>query len=151
MRWRGRRQSSNVEDMRGRSSRRGFPGGGRIRLPAGRSKRAGFGGIGTIIIVLIISWLFGINPLTLLGGGGGGSVVPVQQQEARTPPANDELAQFVSVVLADTEDTWGRIFKQEGQSYPAPKLVLFSGQIQSACGFAQSASGPFYCPLDRKV
>ena len=123
-----------------------------MRIPVG-GRRAGFGGIGTIVIFLIIAWVLGINPLTMLTGGpidmGGGT--QQEQGEAKAPPADDEAAKFVSVVLADTEDTWKQIFANEGAAYETPKLVLFSGQIKSACGFAQAASGPFYCPVDRKV
>jgi predicted metalloprotease len=155
MEWKGRRQSSNVEDRRGSGG--GRLGGGGMRIPIGMGRggmRAGGGGIGMIIAVLVISWFLGINPLTLLGGldGSGGSVSygPLEEQRPRTG-TNDELSGFVKVVLADTEDTWNKVFSAQGQEYPAPTLVLFSGQAQSGCGFASSASGPFYCPTDQKV
>lgn len=153
MRWRGRRGSSNVEDRRGSGSSGGFglPGGG-MRMPSSGSSRAGFGGIGFLVIIVIVAMLFGINPLTLIQGIDGGMAPPVPQGEAPAPPQSDEMAQFVSVVLADTEDTWGKVFEREfGEDYEEPRLVLFTGAIRSACGFAQSASGPFYCPNDRKV
>jgi predicted metalloprotease len=110
----------------------------------------GGGGIGMLLIVLAVSCLTGTNPLTLL------QVVeqtqPQQTQSVPTgAPANDPAAQFVSVVLADTEDTWGRIFAAAGKQYRAPVLVLFNDSVQSACGTASSASGPFYCPNDQKV
>ncbi|CAD7023953.1 flagellar biosynthesis protein FlgM [Pseudorhizobium endolithicum] len=155
MEWRGRRQSSNIEDRRGAGGRNPFGRGG-LRIPVGRGgvRRAGGGiGIGGIILILIISWVLGINPLTLLSGGdmgldGGGYE---QQQTGTSTPANDEMTAFVRTVLAETEDTWSGIFQASGEDYREPTLVLFSGQVQSACGFASSATGPFYCPGDQKV
>jgi uncharacterized protein len=105
------------------------------------------GGIGTIAIVLI-GLFFGIDPSVLLQGNID-SAPPSQQ--APQQGATDEMGQFVSSVLASTERTWGEIFRRHGQEYQQPKLVLFSGAVESACGFAQSASGPFYCPQDRRV
>jgi uncharacterized protein len=124
-------QSTNVEDRRGMRVSRGLAG----------------GGIGTIAIVLI-GLFFGIDPSVLLQGNIDST--PSSQQ---APPqgANDEMGQFVSSVLASTERTWGEIFRRHGQEYQEPKLVLFSSAVESACGFAQSASGPFYCPQDRRV
>jgi len=155
MRWRGRRASTNVEDRRGSraSGRFSMPRGG-VRMPRSGAGRAGFGGIGFVIVIVVVSLLFGVNPMTLIEGmdGGTGGVYAPQQGEAPAPPHSDELAQFVSVVLADTEDTWSRIFRTEYDAdYAEPQLVLFTGAIRSACGFAQSASGPFYCPTDSKV
>jgi uncharacterized protein len=156
MRWRGRQGSSNVEDRRGLRSSGGFglPRGG-IRVPGGGASRAGFGGIGFIIVVVVVSLLLGVNPMSLLEGMDGGMAPHSSgqsQSQAPAPPQNDEMAQFVSVVLADTEDTWGKVFRTEyNADYPEPRLVLFTGAIRSACGFAQSASGPFYCPTDKKV
>lgn len=154
MEWKGRRQSDNVEDQRG-ASMGGSPfGRGGMRIPIGGGRRGGGGlSIGGIVVVLIICWITGINPLTLLSGGdigfdGGGST---QQQSQPGTPANDEMTAFVRTVLADTEDTWSEIFQSAGQTYQDPTLVLFSGQVRSACGFASSASGPFYCPGDRKL
>ncbi|SON57001.1 flagellar biosynthesis protein FlgM [Hartmannibacter diazotrophicus] len=162
MKWRGRRQSSNVEDQRGGSG--GFGGGlgggfgssRRVRLPVGR--RTGGMSLGTLIIVGIVLMFLGINPLTLLTGslgdlGGSGTSYTTDEPSTggRTTAQNDEMKQFVSVVLAETEDTWGRIFSAAGQSYPKPTLVLFSNRISSACGYASAASGPFYCPGDRKL
>jgi len=142
MRWGGGRESENVEDRRNES---GAGGGGTGRGIAG-------GGIGVVVIALI-AMFFGVDPsmvLSLLGGGQ--SPVPVQQQApAQRPPAQDQQAKFVSVVLADTEDTWHALFKQSGSQYREPKLVLFRGTVQSACGNAQAAMGPFYCPGDHKV
>jgi uncharacterized protein len=137
----GRRQSDNVEDRRGQG------GGG------GRGGIGGRGiGIGSIVIALAASYFLGVNPMTvlgILGGGGGGE--PVSQQPAQRPPANDASANFVSTVLADTEDVWGKVFSQGGSAYKAPKLVLFRGSTPTACGTGQSAMGPFYCPGDQKV
>ncbi len=146
MRWKTGRRSSNVEDRRGSRARRSFPmGGGRVRI----GRRGAGGGIGTIIIVLAALY-FGIDPSILLQGGGGiGMQEPVPE---RQPTAEENrLADFVSVVLADTEDTWNELFRRQGSEYREPTLVLFAGAVNSACGFAQSAMGPFYCPGDSKV
>lgn len=135
MRWERARRSSNIDDRRGRS------GAGMV----------GGGGIGMILIVLVVSFLTGQNPLQLLqlvDSGSGGSVSSVP---GGAPPADDEHAQFIAAVLGDTEDTWDRIFKAQGEQYPPPVLVLFDGMVASACGSASSAVGPFYCPADRQV
>jgi predicted metalloprotease len=153
MEWKGRRQSDNVEDRRGSGGSMGGLGGGGFRLPTGGRGGGGLG-IGGIVVVLILCWITGINPLTLLSGGdigmdgGNGSG---QQTSSSRPPANDDTTAFVRTVLGDTEDTWKAIFEKNGQTYQEPTLVLFSGQVNSACGFASSATGPFYCPNDRKV
>ncbi len=158
MRWRGRQQSSNIEDRRGQGGGMGgfgrggfgFPGsaGPRIGIPSGG--RGGGMGIVGILIVIGILWLAGINPLELLGGGGGSPAV-VNNQPRRSGSPADEQGQFVAVVLAETEDTWGRLFREGGQRYREPTLVLFEGQVGSACGFASAATGPFYCPGDQKL
>jgi predicted metalloprotease len=162
MQWRGRRQSGNIEDRRGMGGRMGggmrFPGlgGG---MGGGGMRRGGGMGLFGILILLGIAWLLGINPLSLLSGdlsgGGGGYVEQPQQQSAAggtfASPQEEEMKEFVAVVLAETEDTWNRILPQIGAQYREPKLVLFSGGTQSGCGFAQSAVGPFYCPADEKV
>jgi uncharacterized protein len=140
MKWEGGRESDNVEDRRG-------GGGGMRRGIAG-------GGIGMLLIAIVAMFL-GVDPSMLFGllGGGptsGGPQVS-QQAPAQRPPADDIGAKFVSVVLADTEDTWNALFKQANSQYRAPKLVLFRGAVQSACGSAQAAMGPFYCPGDQKV
>ena len=145
MKWEGNRQSDNLEDRRGQ----GMGGGGGLRLGGGRGI-----GLGTIVIALIAGWIFGINPLTVLGILGGGGAAPqaqVQQAPAQRPPKDDAMAAMVGTVLADTEDVWGEIFKQAGAQYPQPKLTLFRGQTQTACGAGQAAMGPFYCPADKKV
>ena len=139
MRWEGNRRSGNVEDRRA--------GGGGLGGFGGRSI-----GIGTIVIALIGGAVLGVNPLTLLGIlSGGGEQVTQQQGPAPAPPANDPMAQFVSTVLADTEDVWKQLFQQGGATYREPKLVLFRGAVGTACGTGQSAMGPFYCPADQKV
>ncbi len=153
MEWKGRRQSDNVEDRRGASTGGSpFGRGGGFRIPIGGGRRGGGGlSIGGIILILIISWVLGINPLTLLSGGDIGLDGSGTQQETSRAPANDDTTAFVRTVLAETEDTWNGIFQANGQTYQEPNLVLFSGQVNSACGFASSATGPFYCPNDRKV
>lgn len=153
MEWKGRRQSDNVEDRRGASTGGSpFGRGGGFRIPIGGGRRGGGGlSIGGIILILIISWVLGINPLTLLSGGDIGLDGSGTQQETNRAPANDDTTAFVRTVLAETEDTWNGIFQANGQTYQEPNLVLFSGQVNSACGFASSATGPFYCPNDRKV
>lgn len=131
MKWQGRERSGNVEDRRGMST----------------SRMAVGGGIGTIVIVLIVL-LLGGDPAPLLdtmqtGTAGSGQVA--------SSPEEEEMAQFVAVVLKDTEVVWDRIFSASNMRYRQPKLVLFRDQVQSACGFASAASGPFYCPGDEKV
>ena len=135
MQWRGRRQSDNIEDRRG---------GGR---------KAGGIGIGSIVIALILWKVFGIDPQTTLG-------VAQQMQSTQTTtqtapkqqtPDQQEAKAFVATILADTEDVWTPIFNRLGRTYQPPKLVMFTGQVNSACGSASSASGPFYCPADQKV
>lgn len=109
-------------------------------------------GIGGIVIALVAGWVFGINPLTVLSLlSGSAPPAAVQSGPAHRPPANDTEARFVSVVLADTEDVWGSVFKQAGGSYRQPKLVLFRGATATGCGQGQAAMGPFYCPADEKV
>ncbi len=106
------------------------------------------GGVG-VVVVALIAMFFGIDPRVVLQNAGSGPAQPAQQ--AQVDPAQDPLKDFVSVVLADTEDSWGEIFRQGGRAYVNPKLVLFTGAVRSACGLAQSAVGPFYCPGDQKV
>ncbi|MBW6491186.1 MAG: zinc metallopeptidase [Lentimicrobium sp.] len=130
MRITGRRGSSNVEDRRGMS-------GGKMVMG---------GGIGTIAIVLIV-WLLGGDPSQILGTMDTDGTTQTVEASAE----EDQMAQFVSVVLADTEEVWKMIFQQSGKTYREPKLVLFRNQVESACGFASAASGPFYCPGDEKI
>jgi predicted metalloprotease len=146
MRWEGNDQSDNVEDRRSE----GGGGGGGGGFLGGRSI-----GIGTIAVALIAGWVFGINPLTVLSllSGGGPAQVQQQQQQgpAPKPPSGDREAAFVSTVLKNTEVVWTDIFKQNGGTYHAPRLVLFRNATPTACGTGQSAMGPFYCPGDKKV
>ena len=143
MKWEGNRESENVEDRRS-----GGGGGGLGGLIGGRGI-----GIGTIVIALVGGWIFGINPLTILSmlSGGGGVTEQVQQSPAQRPPADDRMAKFVGTVLADTEDVWKDVFAKGGKAYVEPRLVLFRGATQTACGTGQAAMGPFYCPGDQKV
>ncbi|HEY4135072.1 MAG TPA: neutral zinc metallopeptidase [Alphaproteobacteria bacterium] len=154
MKWQNRRESDNVEDRRGAGGGFGSGGGGfRIPVGMGGGRRAG-GGIGLIIVVCLVGWALGINPLTLLTGGDfmpDGTQTSAPPSETAQAPAGDEMSRFVRVVLAETEDSWSAIFAEQGQSYSDPTLVLFSGSARSACGFASAASGPFYCPDDRKL
>jgi hypothetical protein len=112
-------------------------------------------GLGGIVVALLVSWALGINPMTVLGllGGGGGAPQSASPDRPATgaPGPEDEGKRFVSKVLADTEDVWGAYFERAGQRYTAPKLVLFRGQIDTACGSGDAAVGPFYCPGDHKV
>ncbi|MEK8032619.1 neutral zinc metallopeptidase [Ideonella sp. DXS29W] len=141
MRWDGNRQSDNVEDRRDEG---GGPGGG-IAL-GGRGV-----GLGTVAVAVLAGWIFGINPLTMLGLLSGGAETAAPTAPAHAPPANDREAAFVSTVLADTEDVWTELFQQSGGSYQRPRLVLFRGSTRTACGLGQTAMGPFYCPGDQKV
>jgi predicted metalloprotease len=132
MRWIGRRQSENVEDRRGLTP-----------------KRVVGGGIGTLVILLLV-WLLGGNPLEVLQN------MPQTEQGSVSEPTvgteeENQLAQFVGVVLGDTEDVWRKLFSEAGRTYSPPKLVLYTDMVQSACGFSSAASGPFYCPGDAKV
>lgn len=139
MKWEGNRESDNVEDRRG-------AGGGGFGL-GGRSI-----GIGTIVIALIGSAVFGINPLTMLDMlSGGGGAAQTRQAPLESTPATDKQTRFVKTVLADTEDVWGKLFSEKGGTYAKPKLVLYSGATPTACGTGDSASGPFYCPADQDV
>lgn len=162
MRWEDRRQSENYEDRRGDSVGR-MPTGARIGLPRGRAggvTRAGGGSILVFAVVALALWAFaGINPLQLLdmlSRGDGGPVVTGQQAQppersAAEKAGDDQKLAFMRVVLAETEDTWSRIFRENGAAYTPPTLVVYAGFNQSACGFSSAAAGPFYCPLDQKV
>jgi predicted metalloprotease len=149
MRWEDFRRSENIEDVRGEG---GFGGGGGFPIPGG----GGGLGIGTIIILGLLGWALGIDPSLLIGGaeiltGGGQPRMERTSRPTQSAPINDETSRFVRRVLGSTEVQWKDIFAKEGQTYRAPKLVMFSGQTRSACGQAQSAMGPFYCPNDREV
>ena len=129
MKWQGRAGSANVEDRRGM----------RMGLPLG-------GGIGGIVLLLLYSALTGTNPIDIVNSGA-----PTEETTPAGAPANDQQAQFISVVLKSTEDVWTQIFSERGARYEPPVLVLFTDATQSACGVGQAAMGPFYCPRDRKV
>jgi predicted metalloprotease len=146
MRWDDFRRSDNVEDDRGNSS---YGGGGGLSVGGGGL------GIGALVVLSLIGWALGIDPRVLIGAAesvnqSNRQVAPYSQPRKTTVP-NDAMGQFVSAVLGNTEDTWGEIFKAGGQTYRPPKLRMFSGAVQSACGRAQSSSGPFYCPSDQRV
>ncbi|WP_112805079.1 neutral zinc metallopeptidase [Ensifer sp.] len=167
MEWKGRRQSGNVEDQRGASPGGGLGGnpfgrGGGFRMPGGGGGMRGAGGgmsFGTIIFLIALYFILkamGIDMLQVLGGGGGPVSQPGFEQSDGSPAPRgsaqeEEMKAFMSTVLAETEDTWNGIFQASGEQYQEPKMVLFSGSVRSACGFASAASGPFYCPGDRKV
>src|SRR5262249_8114798 len=143
MDWLGRRESDQVED------RRGMPGG-----------RVGTIGCGTVILALVIGWLTGTNPLQILQLLSGGTQASSPSTSAPAPgrggpsggpQGEDSGKKFVSVILADTEDTWSEIFASQGRQYELPKLLLFTGMTQTGCGLGREAQGPFYCPMDHKV
>jgi len=134
----GQRESDNVEDVRGSG------GGG---LPIG-ARHVSLGGV---VIALIASWAFGVNPMTVLGLLDGGSAPAAHSSAPAEHHPKDAGALFVSRVLADTEDVWGAYFQRSGQTYPAPKLVIFRDRWPTGCGTGEAAMGPFYCPADRKV
>ena len=147
MLWKKGRRSDNVEDVRDQST---GGGGGGMRFGGGK-------GLSLMAVVVIVGFglLTGQDPMQILGQLSGQlteqSAPQVTQQAGHAPPANDEQADFVRAVLGDTEDTWAQVFQQSGRNYKNPTLVLFRGQVGSACGYATAASGPFYCPADQKV
>jgi len=136
MRWQMGRRSDNIEDRRG----------------IGAGGVAVGGGIGTLVLVLVALY-FGVDPSVVLQGGGPAvSTAPPAVERQATSPEEEQLKDFVAVVLADTEDTWRELFRRMNREYREPRLVLFSDVVRSACGTAQSAAaGPFYCPVDQKV
>ena len=139
MKWRGARRSTNVDDRRG-SGPIGLGGGG---------MKLGLGGMAALVVV---GMLLGINPLEMLGlVSQVQQGAPATQRDPTAPPADDEASQFVASILGETEDVWGQVFQANGSQYPAPQLVLFTGGVNSACGGASAAVGPFYCPADQKV
>ncbi|MFI3904833.1 neutral zinc metallopeptidase [Ochrobactrum sp. S1502_03] len=153
MRWQGRRQSDNVEDVRGQQGGGGgFSGGGMGGGPGFRIMRGG--GISGIVILVVLFFVLraiGIDPMPFLFGDGSIQSTQTSQQSSGGKVANDEATQFARTILAETEDTWSGIFQSRGQTYTPPTMVLFSDGVRSACGMASSASGPFYCPGDRKL
>ncbi|MFO7478329.1 MAG: neutral zinc metallopeptidase [Methyloceanibacter sp.] len=177
MRWRGQRESENVEDRRGERGGFGFPfPGGGVRFPSGGGGGRGGGGIGIVglLVILGLMLFFGVDPSVIMQGGRpGGDVtnfpdirLPQQRPDTSNYPApgrsgppverprsaaEDDLKQFVSVVLGTTEDVWEDLFARYGKRYSEPKLVLFTGGVRSGCGMGLAQMGPFYCPLDQKV
>ncbi len=157
MKWRGRKGSSNIEDRRGRGSRRTYrpssrsarnirSRGGQFRMP--RSK----GGFILLAIIVIGALVFGVNPMTLLDGSIPNT--PANNSSTSQPQSNaeqDELVQFVSVVIKETEDMWTKVFADSGGRYEMPSVVIFSNSVRSGCGSASSSMGPFYCPADQKI
>ena len=135
MRWERGRRSDNIEDRRG--------------MRVGKKGIAG-GGIGAIVLALVAMY-FGVDPSIVLNQAGNLAPAQTEQRQTAFSPEEERLKEFMSVVLADTEDVWGALFRASGQTYQQPKLVLFSGAVQSACGFAEAAMGPFYCPGDQKL
>jgi predicted metalloprotease len=138
MRWKNSRRSSNVEDRRSR------------RIPGG----AKGGGIGIMLLALAGMYFFNIDPSVIMNIGNavqGNSPATQSSEPYQATPEEQEQAEFVSVVLAETEDVWTQVLRENGKTYQKPTLVLFSGSVKSACGYAQAATGPFYCPGDRKV
>lgn len=139
MRWRRGRRSTNIEDRRGR------------RMAGGRGIKLG-GGAGLIAVIIVL--LLGGDPamiLSMLEQGGGSLGGSPASYETTDTPRDDEQAQFVSAILADTEDTWAALFSRTGAHYQAPRLVLYDNMTRTACGYGNAASGPFYCPGDRKI
>ena len=147
MKWQDLRRSANVEDFRSSGSARGAGGRGNARMLFPIAKFLLGTKIGRIVLIVgVVAYFFGINPLSLLDGGQTRQSAP-QAISAK----DDESAQFVSAVLAQTEDVWRKLFKENSREYVEPKLVLFRNSVQSGCGYAQSQMGPFYCPTDQKV
>ncbi len=144
MRWQGRRQSSNVQDRR-RAGPTGRPG-GKIAL--------GGGGLVSLLLIMGVVWALGGNPLSVLsssGSGGGVSLPSGPSANAPIDPREEQLAEFIKTVLADTEDVWNQLFAAGGSNYQEPTLVMFRGSTRSGCGFASASMGPFYCPADQQV
>lgn len=137
MRWRGERESDNIEDRRGMSLSRG-------------AKVGGIGGLG-LVAVVVVSMFLGVDPTTVLQGLSVMQQTSSSVSQNNPPAANDDMRKFVAVVLGETEDVWQATFSKAGRTYEPPKLVLFSEAVESACGMAGSATGPFYCPSDQKV
>ena len=162
MKWRGRQQSSNIEDRRGQGGGLGGlggnpfgRGGGGIRIPTGgRGSRGGIGSLIGIVVVLGIIWVAtGTNPIDILTGGSGTSSSPSASSSSQLPTTGEqaELRDFVGVVVKETEDLWGEVFAASNEDYPEPTVVLFSNAVNTACGAADSSTGPFYCPGDQQV
>jgi hypothetical protein len=152
MKWRGRKQSSNIEDRRGQrgglGGGLGMPGGSRMRIPGGR---ASGGSVVALIIIVVVALALGVDPSQLLSGSLENDGTPSSSSTTTGAGGTDEMRQFVGVVVAETETYWTKAFDGSGVTYEKPTVVLFSGQSPSGCGLADAATGPFYCPSDRKV
>ena len=161
MKWRGREQSSNIEDRRsqggGRLGGSPFGSGGGFRMPTGGGRgRGGMGSLIGVVVVLGIVWLVtGVNPIDMLSGSNSSTTTsPSANSASRSLPASPEqadLRDFVGVVVKETEDMWTEVFAAQNEEYPKPNVVLFSGQTNTACGTGDARTGPFYCPGDQKV
>ena len=162
MKWRGRERSTNIQDRRGAGGGgifgRGLGGLGgtgsprmRIPMPAGRGGASIGGLIAIVVIFLVISWIAGVNPLSLLTGQSPTQTQTSTSAQPLPEAGEDELLDFVAVVLRDTELLWTEIFQQNELTYDPPTLVLYSGQDSSACGLASASTGPFYCPADQDI
>ena len=161
MKWRGREQSSNIEDRRGQGGGLGGLGGGNpfgrggggIRIPTGGGgSRGGIGSLIGIVVVLGIIWVAtGTNPIDILTGGSSTGSSASSSSQLPTTGEQSELRDFVGVVVKETEDLWTEVFQASNEDYPEPTVVLFSNQVNTACGAADSSTGPFYCPGDQKV
>ena len=142
MRWQDLRRSGNIEDRRG-----GFGGGGGLGFPIRLGRGGGRMGGAGLVLLLLAGLFFGFDPLAILQGGSPAS----QTRHAPETAAEREMREFVAAVLGDTEQTWHELFQRSGRTYQEPRLVLFSGAVQSECGVGQAVMGPFYCPLDRRI
>jgi predicted metalloprotease len=162
MKWQGRERSSNVEDRRSESGGGGLGGmgggsnpfgrGGGFRIPTGRRSGGGLGLIGIVVVLGLIWFTTGQNPIDVLTGGSGTSTSSTQSTSRPLPQAGqDDLADFVGVVIKETEDVWTAKFAAINEQYTPPKVVLFTDAISSGCGEADASTGPFYCPNDQKV
>jgi predicted metalloprotease len=154
MRWRGGRRSGNIIDNRGAGGGLGRMGGGGFRMPGGLGggglpgMGGGRGGLGRMVLIIVVILVIGF----LFNRFGGDMQAPqTQTGDQAYTPGEDEAADFIAVVLGDTEDVWNALFASWGEDYAEPQLVLFTGGTQSGCGFADAAVGPFYCPGDRRV
>lgn len=153
MKWQGRKRSSNIEDRRGSSGGAFGPGrasGPGLRIPSGRGGGGGLG-LGGVAILIVIALIFGVNPLALLDGSMSGTGTGSSSSRSLPVEGEDELADFVAVVVQETEDLWTGVFRDNDMTYVPATVVLFTGQDRSACGLADARTGPFYCPADNKV
>lgn len=166
MRWQGRRESDNIDDLRDQDGGGDGPGGGfGIPFPGGGGggfpipiRQGGGGGLIAIIVIIGIALLLGVDPRVLFDSGtelpGGGRQIQLpndRMPRAASTPEDDHMKRFVSVILADTEDIWSKLFRDQGRTYIPPRLALFRRSVQSGCGLASTQMGPFYCPTNREI